>query len=513
VNVLYVGFNRLRNIVIFYAKYGLLIGAPKEQGEIHWQGYTAPDGQATNAPLSESNMDGFLFYGCQVAIWFRQPNGFLEISNSVIGALDNEWPKGLYDWNQSAAIEIHEDGSLNVVNCDLESVIGAEWNHPGNRLVNITAGTLNMVDATVESQSSFHIGGSGVVTWNGNQDGGMNGFGGMLYPPPYFDIAPGAMGRLTLKNQEFSRGAGYGRECRAPFVSRNITDAPPGSCRLHGQTLDCGEFNSTFRVVFDGLVLRDWTWTAVCGGDGTPKTDPACGYYPPARGVDLEIQNLLMTTWVYDNTPTSYGSANLSLVSERLFATSGAHNLLRTAHDVSGAAVKAGPVNATDNGGWSTHGCATGCNFGPLRHPLPSTTAGLKPGPAPVAAVTLASASGPAGWVNATIGMAGAAVLPRGVRVSVEPGRNYVLSGWIRTNGEGRVALTPLYFGFGGESCSAVAPAAMSLPGSMIGFHVGRPHWEPLLLPVTPPADAAVLALQFGASEGAALDLYALALR
>jgi hypothetical protein len=82
----------------------------------------------------------------------------------------------------------------------------------------------------------------------------------------------------------------------------------------------------------------------------------------------------------------------------------------------------------------------------------------------------------------------------------------YVLSGLIRSNGEGWVALTPLYFGFGGESCSAVAPAAISLPGFMIGFHVGQPHCEPLLLPVTPPADAAVLALQFGASEGATLD-------
>jgi hypothetical protein len=63
---------------------------------------------------------------------------------------------------------------------------------------------------------------------------------------------------------------------------------------------------------------------------------------------------------------------------------------------VSGAAVKVlGPVNATDNfGGWSTHGCATGCSFGPLRRPLPSTTVGVKPGrSAPVAANTLASAS------------------------------------------------------------------------------------------------------------------------
>ena len=77
-----------------------------------------------------------------------------------------------------------------------------------------------------------------IQTWTGNLDGGMNGFGGMAYPPPYFDIAPSATGRLSLVNMEFSRGAGYGCECRAPFVNRQITDAAPGSCRLHGQTLD-----------------------------------------------------------------------------------------------------------------------------------------------------------------------------------------------------------------------------------------------------------------------------------
>ena len=34
---------------------------------------------------------------------------------------------------------------------------------------------------TVESESSFHIGGDARVVWSGNTDGGMNGFGGMAY--------------------------------------------------------------------------------------------------------------------------------------------------------------------------------------------------------------------------------------------------------------------------------------------------------------------------------------------
>ena len=174
VNVNYVGFNRLRNIGLYYGRIGLMIGAsPNQTHCCPGQGAVAPDGQATNSPLSESNMDGFLFYGCQIGIWYRQPNGFLEISNSVIGALNNEWVPGTFDFNNSAAISIHDSGSLNVVNCDLESVIGAEWSNPGNRLVNVTAGVLNLVDVTVESESSFHIGGDAVVTWRGNTGDGV----------------------------------------------------------------------------------------------------------------------------------------------------------------------------------------------------------------------------------------------------------------------------------------------------------------------------------------------------
>ena len=125
-NVNYVGFNRLRNIQFYYGKIGLLVGAPPTQKDCcSWQGGVVPDGQATNAPLSESNLDGMLFFGCETAIWYRQPNGFLEISNSVIGAQNNEWPSGTFGWNSSAAIQMHHAGSLNIVNSDLESVVGA----------------------------------------------------------------------------------------------------------------------------------------------------------------------------------------------------------------------------------------------------------------------------------------------------------------------------------------------------------------------------------------------------
>eukprot|EP01047_Picozoa_sp_COSAG01_P064339 COSAG01_NODE_8498_length_2763_cov_1.614489_1_plen_416_part_00 len=403
-----------------------------------------------------------------------------------------------------------QDGSLNVVNCDLESVVGAEWSHPFNRLVNVTAGVLNLVDVTVESESSFHIGGVATVRWSGNTDGGMNGFGGMTYPPPYFDVAPDATGSLTIANQEFSRGAGYGLECRAPFVNRSIADAT-SRCRLHGQTLDCGKYNSTFRVIFDNLVLRDWTWTAVCDGS---QDDHTCGYYPPARGVDLSIKSLLMTVWQYDTKPDEFGNANISLASERLF-NPGPHNLLAPVMDISAATIRPGPLPRISVGGWSATGCLKGCTFGPVPSgtPMPRIHAGIKGGssPAPLTAVRLSSPSAQASvsWVHAAIGGTPSSNTSN---LFVEPGHNYVLSMYMRTNGRGRIQLKAIYFRFDDSPAMSVPTEIMGLPSNKIGFHNSISHWEPVILPVTPPADAAKMVLQFSVIEGATMDLYSLSL-
>ena len=398
VNVLYVGNNRLRNIQFQYANIGLLIGAPPQQAVCcAWQGVTAPDGEATNAPLSESNMDGFLFYGCLKAIYYRQPNGFLEMSNSVIGTQDNEWPPGSFDWNQSCAVEIHHSGSLNMVDCDLEQISGKEWINPGSRIANITAGLLNMKDVTVESESSFHIGGTGAVTWAGNTDGGMNGFGGPCKGLPFFDVGPEASGTLILRDQEWSRGAGYWRECPTPFIQRTATAAYP---------------DSTFRVLLDGVTLRDWTWMAVC------TSDLPCGYFPVARGVHADIRSIRMTRWRYPGPWTP----DIIPVLDAETVYPGKRNLLRagfSSHfdvgngcDLSGATVSPVATNQADTGGWLVQvspACSgkADCAVYSIRAGLPNTTAGDTPVPQPAAAVRIASAAAAAaggGWAQARLG-------------------------------------------------------------------------------------------------------------
>jgi hypothetical protein len=56
-------FNRIEGMQFWWLNIGLAIGVLPSQGHCcEWQGATVPDGQATNAPLSESSMTGLEFY-------------------------------------------------------------------------------------------------------------------------------------------------------------------------------------------------------------------------------------------------------------------------------------------------------------------------------------------------------------------------------------------------------------------------------------------------------------------
>ena len=391
---------------------------------------------------------------------------------------------------------------------------GEEWIHPGNRLVNITSGELNIVDVTVESESSFHIGGDALVTWRGNTDGGMNGFGSdPTKVPPYFDIAHDATGSLLLSDQVFSRGAGYGTEERTPFIRRSPADFPTTNGDAHA--------NSTnFRVSLDHVTLRDWSWIAVCKG----PNDLVCGYYPPVRGVVAELHNLAVSTWHYPGPWTP--EIVPTLVSRRHFHGVG-HSLLTRAVDVSGATV--GPLCTAEtspftscslfSGGWSANG-STGTTVNATNASLPKITAGSdRSSPAPTHAIQVITMPTAESWAMVTAGCDehGAAV------IEVEPGRHYVLQGFIRTNcggGDG---------GYGGAKVGSVSVRASfgrfdSTPSGTAGADnttllelpaklVGCPGWEPLMLAVAVPGDAMRLVLHFGATGGAALSVYALSLR
>ena len=510
-------FNRIEGMQFWWLVIGLAVGAlPSQPSCCAWQGVVVADAQATNCPLSESSLTGLDFYGTVEAIHYHQPNGYLQITDSTIGAQPLGWVAAeghVYPGNDSVALHIPY-GSLDVVNCDLENVAVEAWKFPGARTVRILGGSLNLHNVIYEAMNSFHIGtrpGSGSesssvnVVWNGGLDDGLNGAVSTAWRMNFFDIHPEAKGSLVVKDQDFSRGAGYANEEPASFIWRDVTNdtsaAPVG-----------------FDVVLDGVTLRDWSWI----GDER-------GYYPIARGVPVELRNVKMTSWsaaTPPGTPSNPAGSAPSLQYERHFHGVG-HSLLTRAVDVSGATV--GPLCTAEtspftscslfSGGWSANG-STGTTVNATNASLPKITAGSdRSSPAPTHAIQVITMPTTESWAMVTAGCDehGAAV------IEVEPGRHYVLQGFIRTNcggGDG---------GYGGAKVGSVSVRASfgrfdSTPSGTAGADnttllelpaklVGCPGWEPLMLAVAVPGDAMRLVLHFGATGGAALSVYALSLR
>ena len=89
-------------------------------------------------------------------------------------------------------------------------------------------GALNLHNVIYEAMSSFHIGsltsGSGAegssvnIVWNGGLDDGLNGAVQGDWRMNFFDIDPEARGSLVVKDQIFSRGAGYANGQPASFI-------------------------------------------------------------------------------------------------------------------------------------------------------------------------------------------------------------------------------------------------------------------------------------------------------
>lgn len=152
-------FNRIQGMQFWWLNIGLAIGVlPSQPHCCAWQGAVVPDGQATNAPLSESSMTGLEFYGVVVAIHYHQPNGYLQLTDSTLAPTALGWPSKTYPYNSSVAL-LMVGGSLNVVNCDLENQAGEGWRDPGARVVRMMGGTLSLKNIIYEAMSSFHISG------------------------------------------------------------------------------------------------------------------------------------------------------------------------------------------------------------------------------------------------------------------------------------------------------------------------------------------------------------------
>lgn len=241
-----------------------------------------------------------------------------------------------------------------------------------------------------------------------------------------------------------------------------------------------------FRVKLIDVELRDWTWFA-----------DARGYFPPVRGALTELRGVKLTS--YSFVPPAHKP---TLVSEE-FVLPSTRNLLAGVVDVSAVTVPAATDSKQSCGGWAV--ASGGGTFHAVTEGLPVVAAGSKPGPAPaVAALRL---SGAAGDVRAT-----------SARFAVAPGTTYVVQGHVRSGTAGdlaqaapQVRVVASFLRFDAKPAAPTPNATvLEAAAGAIGSLGGVPTWEPLLLRVAVPADAAWATLSLRVDAGAVLDVVAL---
>ena len=297
----------------------------------------------------------------------------------------------------------------------------------------------------------------------------------------------------------------------------------------------------SFRVVLDGVTLRDWSWSAT-----------HVGYFPPVRGVAVELHDVEVSSWkMMPATAACKPPACEQTALERRFKVNpGVENMLALVADTTGATVVSktskdttwdcftqggNPAsNDTHIGGWTVSAGASGGGFCSTTERLPNLVDGfaakLTAGPA-VAALRLAAGTrthpSPPSLISITSPL-----------IQVSAGRSYVLTGYVRASRPDSTTTLQINTSFfrwapaRAVEVGAIIPApstnrtvvVLSLTTSVLSFEL--PHnpfdakglWEPLLVHVPAPSDASFASVTFGVAVVGecdpcpSVDLFAVAL-
>lgn len=83
--------------------------------------------QATPNTGTLKSIVGFEFYGTVQGIYYNQPNGYLQVTDTTIGVTPLGWTgENVYPGNDAIALNIIY-GSMDIVNSDMENVAVPAW--------------------------------------------------------------------------------------------------------------------------------------------------------------------------------------------------------------------------------------------------------------------------------------------------------------------------------------------------------------------------------------------------
>jgi hypothetical protein len=443
----YPGFMNLQDISISGCLIGFCIGALPSQAVIPPFSPPAvlPDGEAVDAPLSESFVTNLQINDCITCVYMRQPNGKLSFMQPVLNPRNTAWtPSAATNEGNLSAIRLKR-GELNILGgevLNIESLTG--------ELCSAELATLNIIGTILESKTPIKISNRATVRICNDANWGLNN-----NSATFFSVQDSADGELVVSDSFLRRG--YGTSSAQPVLkvvdSGGTSNSVNDAFIANFENVEFGDANMTQGATYKPLVLGCRSVFKNCWYTKHSNSDP----YPRVESVKIDEK---------DN----------RLINEVDLA-----NTTITAYGVNG--------NAT-SGGFTFAVSAGSPSWGKYTVGLP-TIEGLA-----VSAALRLTATGSGIALQATSTLFG-----------VQPQRPYLLKGWAKTGGSASTLLIRLnYFNFVGGA-SAIDAQIDLYGGPESGFNQGT-VWAPFMLYFVPPADTTQASLNLYVESNAELQVF-----
>jgi hypothetical protein len=443
----YPGFMNLQDISISGCIIGFCIGALPSQAVIPPFSPPAvlPDGEAVDAPVSESFVTNLQINDCITCVYMRQPNGKLSFMQPVLNPRNTAWtPSPATNEGNLSAIRLKR-GELNILGgevLNIESTTG--------ELCSAELATLNIMGTIMESKSPIRISERATVRICNDANWGLNNDSSN-----FFRILDTADGELVVSDSHLRRG--YGTSSNQPVLKVVTSNGTSTSV------------NDAFIANFENVEFGDSNMTQ--GGT----------YNPLVQGCRSVFKNCWYTSHSGSDPYPRLGSVKIDEKDNRLIDEVDLANTTITAYGVNGNA---------SSGGFTFAISAGSPSWGSYTVGLP-TIEGLA-----VSAALRLTATGAGIILQATSTLFG-----------VQPQRPYLLKGWAKNGGSSSILKVRInYFDFGG-SASAIDAQIDLYSGIESGFNQGT-VWSPFMFYFVPPSDTTQASLNLYVENGADLQVF-----
>lgn len=440
---------------------GLCIGGlPSQALPLPAQGTTQADGIATDAPLSESFIEGFQSIACINAIYMAQPNGKVFMSNPVISGSSSGWAGHFGTSGYTAA-------STCALIAKLDATQANELYISGGAVENIadTTGTfiqcynshIHFDGATIEACAPSFIAFASNVTFDHCLDMGWNF--STAYSP--FLVDPAASGILSFT------------DCTIGYPSADLTGTT-GAPFVKGASNLAGTFavnTKGFSVNFQGVELRDVPAAPLSG---------VAAYNPTVSGLQSHFENSKYTS--YNGTPAITIQYDMDDGLDILRGTIDQSNYIITAYGANGNAAIGGWTFAVSNVGTCQWGSAA-ATITIIEKVIDKCLKLF----APAAQTTQATSP----------------------KFGISPQRPYTLRGWVQGGVTGsQITIQLLWFKFDGTASGTVSTNLLNAADTAIGA-----TFVPFQFLAMPPKDCSQAQVVLIAANGATMQIADLNLR